>query len=137
MGSYADYAAMGVVTMSPILTKSDMIYLRAYATNQSGIEMAEGLGLTLATVYNGLVRLRTKLGTHSRQETITKARELGLLPELNPSEGKELRETLRRTEDHVAHLEERVKTLERRVEWLMDAFTKFVAESDQVPPQPL
>jgi LuxR family maltose regulon positive regulatory protein len=61
------------------LTQSEIRVLRYLPTNLTGPEIAAELYVSLNTVKSHMRSLYAKLGTHHRSETVTRARDLGLL----------------------------------------------------------
>ena len=61
------------------LTESEIRVLRYLPTNLSAREIADELFLSWYTVKTHMRHLYAKLGTHTRHETVDRARALGLL----------------------------------------------------------
>ena len=66
------------------LSRSETRVLRYLTTDLTVLEIARQLFVSVNTVRTHLRRLYAKLGTHSRRDTVKRARALGLLPISSP-----------------------------------------------------
>ena len=64
------------------LSNTELRVLRYLPTNLTAPEIARELSVSLNTIRTHMRNLYTKLGTHSRSETVSRARQLGLLAPL-------------------------------------------------------
>lgn len=75
---------MSLLPASPALTARQRQCLGAVVWGASAKEIARTLGLSPETVREHLEEAYRRLGAHGRSQAVTRARELGILPEVNP-----------------------------------------------------
>jgi LuxR family maltose regulon positive regulatory protein len=72
-------SAAGAPALAESVSDGELRVLRYLPTSLTAPEIASELSLSLNTVKTHMRNLYAKLGTHRRTETVTRARELGLL----------------------------------------------------------